>query len=570
MDPNSEVNRFILPIHHPPHVGTTTYDAKDPDTSFPPIIDVRPPTGAPNVLIVLLDDIGFGASSAFGGAVNTPTADRLAAGGIKLSRFHTTALCAPSRAALLTGRNHHTVGMGAIPEVATSAPGYSSIRPKRQRRWRRSSSSTATRRPSSASAMRSRYGRPARWDRSTTGPPEAALTTSTASSAARPTSTIRRSTREPRRSSLRRPPRRATTSPRTSPIRPSVGPPAEGAAARQAVLRLLRPRCHPRPAPCRPRSGRTNTEAASTHGWDALRDEDLRPAEGTGGHPRRRRTHARPDEIQAWDDVPDVLKPVLARQMEVYAGFLEHTDHHVGRVIDPLEELDVLDDTLVFYIIGDNGASAEGTPNGTSTRLFSLNGAAAFETPSSWRPTSTSSARPEAYNHYAVGWAHAMCTPYQWTKQVASHFGGTRNGTIVHWPNGFAARGEVRHQFHHVIDVAPTMLDVGRASRSRRWSTAFSSSPSQGVSMAYLLRRRRGARPAGDPVLRDGLQPRDLPQGLDGGDPAQHPVALRSRRSPALDDDVWELYDTVDGLDPGPRPGGRATRASWPSSNGSS
>ena len=130
MDPTSEVNRFILPIHDPTPVGITTYDAKDPDTSFPPITEPRPPAGAPNVLIVLLDDIGFGASSAFGGAVNTPTADRLAAGGIRLSRFHTTALCAPTRAALLTGRNHHTVGMGSITETATSAPGYTSIRPK--------------------------------------------------------------------------------------------------------------------------------------------------------------------------------------------------------------------------------------------------------------------------------------------------------------------------------------------------------------------------------------------------------------------------------------------------------
>ncbi len=124
------INRFVLPIHDRPHVGLTTYDAKDPDTSYPPITEPRPPSGAPNVLIVLLDDIGFGASSAFGGAVNTPTADRLAAGGITLSRFHTTALCAPTRAALLTGRNHHTVGMGTITETATSAPGYTSIRPK--------------------------------------------------------------------------------------------------------------------------------------------------------------------------------------------------------------------------------------------------------------------------------------------------------------------------------------------------------------------------------------------------------------------------------------------------------
>ena len=159
--------------------------------------------------------------------------------------------------------------------------------------------------------------------------------------------------------------------------------------------------------------------------------------------------------------MPDELKPVLARQMEVYAGFLEHTDHHVGRLIDTLDDLGVLDDTLVYYIIGDNGASAEGTINGTFNELLiAQRRRRARDDRVHGIDTSTTSARPTAYNHYAVGWAHAMDTPYQWTKQVASHWGGTRNGTIVHWPNGFGAKGEVRSQFHHVIDVAPTVLEA--------------------------------------------------------------------------------------------------------------
>ena len=146
----------------------------------------------------------------------------------------------------------------------------------------------------------------------------------------------------------------------------------------------------------------------------------------------------RPAEIAAWADVPDDLKPVLARQMEVYAGFMEHTDHQVGRLVDALGELGVLDDTLIYLIIGDNGASAEGTPNGTFNEIISLNGAAAFETTEFMAQRIDEFGGPKAYNHYAVGWAHAMDTPYQWTKQVASHFGGTRNGTVVHWPKGFA------------------------------------------------------------------------------------------------------------------------------------
>ena len=165
-------------------------------------------------------------------------------------------------------------------------------------------------------------------------------------------------------------------------------------------------------------------------------------------------------EIPAWEDMPDDLKPVLARQMEVYAGFLEHTDHHIGRLIDALDDLGVLDDTLVYYIVGDNGASAEGTPNGCFNELAILNGAIGVETVEFMTSRIDDFGTPRAYNHYAVGWAHAMDAPYQWTKQIASHWGGTRNGTIVHWPAGIRAKDEVRQQFHHVIDIAATVLDA--------------------------------------------------------------------------------------------------------------
>ena len=182
--------------------------------------------------------------------------------------------------------------------------------------------------------------------------------------------------------------------------------------------------------------------------------------------------------------MPDELKPVLARQMEVYAGFLEHTDHHIGRLVDALEDLGVLEDTLVYYIIGDNGASAEGTINGSFNEMFIFNGAAALETPEFMAARIDEFGTPKAYNHFAVGWAHAMDTPYQWTKQVASHWGGTRNGTIVHWPSGFAARGEVRSQFHHVIDVAPTVLEAAGLPQPTAVN-GVAQQPIEGVSMAY-------------------------------------------------------------------------------------
>jgi arylsulfatase A-like enzyme len=195
-------------------------------------------------------------------------------------------------------------------------------------------------------------------------------------------------------------------------------------------------------------------------GWDAVRDEIFANQKSSGVIGADAVLTDRPDEIPSWDEMEEDLKPIVARQMEIYAGFLEHTDHHLGRLIDALEELQILEDTLVFYVIGDNGASAEGTPRGTFNELLVLNGVPELETTEFMAERVELFGTPEAFNHYAVGWAHAMCTPYQWTKQVASHWGGTRNGTIVHWPNGIDSVGEMRHQFGHVIDIAPTILQA--------------------------------------------------------------------------------------------------------------
>ena len=208
-------------------------------------------------------------------------------------------------------------------------------------------------------------------------------------------------------------------------------------------------------------------------GWDKLREEIFARQKQLGVIPADAELTARPAEIPAWDETPADMRPIFAREMEVYAGFLEHVDTHLGRLIDALADLEVLDDTLIYYIIGDNGASAEGTPNGCYNEMAVLNGLAGLETTEFLASKIDLFGGTEAYNHYAVGWAHAMDTPYQWTKQVASHWGGTRNGTIVHWPNGIKAKGEVRNQFHHVIDVAPTILEAASC-RIRRSSMASS------------------------------------------------------------------------------------------------
>ena len=237
--------------------------------------------------------------------------------------------------------------------------------------------------------------------------------------------------------------------------------------------------------------------------------------------------------------MPDDLKPVLARQMEVYAGFLEHTDHHIGRLIDALEELEILDDTLVYYIVGDNGASAEGTPQGCFNELIILNGAGGLETTEFMASKIDEFGTPEAYNHYAVGWAHAMDTPYQWTKQVASHWGGTRNGTIVHWPAGIKAKGEVRAQFSHVIDVAATVLDAAGIpaptfvhgvqqmplhGRSMVPSFDDADAPEHRETQYFEMFVNRGIYHKGWTAV------------------TRHSIPWAATEMPAYDDDVWELY----------------------------
>ena len=253
-------------------------------------------------------------------------------------------------------------------------------------------------------------------------------------------------------------------------------------------------------------------------GWDKVREETFARQKKLGVIPANAELTKRPDEIPAYDDMPAALKPILAREMEVYAAFLEHTDHHVGRLVDTLQDLEILDDTLIYYIFGDNGASAEGTPQGCFNEVAVLNGMGKLETPEFLMSKIDDFGGPDAYNHYAVGWAHAMNTPYQWTKQVASHFGGTRNGTIVHWPKGIKAKGEVRSQFCHVIDLAPTILEAAGlpapAIRER-----YPAGTVRGRQHALCLQRRQGRRAARDAVLRDVLQPRHLSQGMDGGHP---------------------------------------------------
>jgi arylsulfatase A-like enzyme len=278
-------------------------------------------------------------------------------------------------------------------------------------------------------------------------------------------------------------------------------------------------------------------------GWDKLREETFTRQKQLGVIPPEAELTKRPPQIPAWEDMPSELKPVLTREMEVYAGFLEHIDHHIGRLIDALQDLEILDDTLIYYILGDNGASAEGGPRGTFNELANLNNIEMFMSTEFLIAHRDGFGTPDSYNHYSVGWAHAMDTPYQWTKQVASHWGGTRNGTIVHWPNGIKAKGGLRTQFHHVIDVAPTVLEAASLSQPVMVN-GLQQKPLEGVSMAYSFddagAAERHETQYFEMFVNRGIYHRGWTA------VTRHSIPFISEPLPAFDDDVWELYSPDD------------------------
>ena len=542
---SESIERDVLPIPDRQPVGLTTFDAKDPATSFAAIEPLRPPAGAPNVLIVLLDDVGFGASSAFGGPCRTPTAERLAAGGLKYRRFHTTAMCAPTRQALLTGRNHHAVGMGAVADIATSAPGYSSIRPNTA-----APLAQVLKLNGYATAQFGKCHEVPLWQTSPMGPYDAwpsggggfeyfygflgGETNQYAPSLYEGTIPV-----EPDR-----------TPEEGYHFTEDMTDRAIGWVRQQKALMPDKPffvyfapgATH---APHHvPREWADRYRGEFDEGWDVLRERTFARQKELGVIPPEAELTARHEGIPAWEEMPEELRPVLARQMEVYAGYLEHTDYHVGRLIDALERLKVLDDTLVFYIVGDNGASPEGLINGTFNEMLFMNGVGELETAEFMAARIEQFGTPAAYNHYAVGWSHAMDTPYQWTKQVASHWGGTRNGAIVHWPRGISSRGEVRDQFHHVIDVAPTVLEVAGLPQPT-FVNGVAQMPIHGVGMAYSF-------DAGAAADRRQLQYFEMVgnrgvyhQGWTAVTKHATPW-VAGGELPAFDDDVWELYAPED------------------------
>jgi arylsulfatase A-like enzyme len=542
---NANLQRGMLPIPDVTPVNLTTYDARDPATKYPPIPRLRPPRGAPNVLVVLIDDAGFGSASAFGGPCETPNLEKLAADGLKYTRFHTTALCSPTRAALLAGRNHHTVGMGNITENATSAPGNNSIRPNTC-----APLAEILKLNGYSTAQFGKCHEVPVWEVTPVGPFNSW-----------PTGGggfeyfygfIGGETNQWYPALFEG----------TTPIEPPKTPEqgyhlTEDLAAKTSKwIRQQKSLMADKPffiyfapgathAPHHaPKDWIARYKGKFDQGWDKVREETFARQKNLGVIPKDCTLTPRHEQIPSWDSMPAELKPVLARQMEVYAGFMSHTDAQIGKVIDALADLNILDDTLVYVIVGDNGASAEGSLQGTYNEVAAITGYGHLETPEFLNEHIDKFGGPEAYNHYAVGWAHAMCTPYQWTKQIASHFGGTRNGTIVHWPNGIKARGELRNQFFHVIDVAPTVLEAARLPAPTLVNGVMQK-PLEGVSMAYTFDDSKA-------------EERHTTQYFEmmGNRGIYHAgwTAVTRRRIPwetageighTFDEDVWELYDTT-------------------------
>jgi arylsulfatase len=445
----------VLPYPEPPFRGKIERLVANSVPDFP--APVEPPDNAPNVLMILTDDVGFGASSTFGGPIPTPTFDRVANAGLKYTMFHTTALCSPTRAAFITGRNHHTCASGSITEFATGFPGYNSVVSK-------SCGSVAQILRGNAynTSWFGKMHNVPDWMSSKAGPYDLWPTglgfeyfygfIGGDSDNWHP-----------------------ALYENIEPIEPYLGNPdyiLNNDLADKAItwMRMQHAVAPSKPwllyyapgtahAPHHaPKDWIAKFKGKFDQGWDKVREETLERQKKLGVVPPNTQLSKRPGQIPAWDSLSADQKRLYARMMEVYAGALHHADHEIGRIIDAIEESGQLDNTLVIYVMGDNGASAEGSLQGTTNEVATAGNG--IDEPLDFLLSMIDElGGPRTYNHYPVGWAHAMDTPMQWTKQIASHFGGTRNGMAMSWPARIKDVGSARHQFCHVIDITPTILE---------------------------------------------------------------------------------------------------------------
>ncbi len=471
-------DRTVLPIPDPVFPKITEMDARN--AVAPPPFTVIPPEGAPNIVIVLIDDIGFGAADGFGGAIQTPTLDRLADNGIRYNQFHTTALCSPTRMAILTGRNHHSANAGSVMEVATGFQGNRGQRPLSV-----APVTEMLRLNGYSTAAFGKYHETAPWEVSVSGPFHG---WPTRSGFDKFYGFIGGETNQ----------FAPVLHDGTAPVHLADNPDYHFTTdmTNQAITWM---RSQQSLTPDKPffvyfATGATHAphhvpadwvnryKGKFDDGWDVYREQTLARQIEMGVVPEGTQLASKPADIVDWDTLSADQQRLYARQMEVFAAFAEHTDHEVGRLVDAIEAMGELDNTLFIYIFGDNGSSAEGGLEGTYNETIVLN---ALPDPiedqlqhlDEW-------GGPMSYPHFQAGWAVATNTPFQWTKQVASHYGGTRNPLVIHWPNGIESKGEIRSQWHHVTDIAPTLMEAA----GLPFPTSVSGTvqkPFEGVSLIY-------------------------------------------------------------------------------------
>lgn len=476
-------DRTRLPIEEPIYPPITEPDiAKVPP---PPRFKLTPPEGAPNVLVVLIDDMGFGASSAFGGPIPMPNAERLAKRGMRFNRFHTTGVCAPTRTALLSGYNHHTNNMGQISEMGTAYPGNTSTRPQTVTPvarvlkdngyntahfgkchevpvWEVSHNGPFTHWPT-FSGMEKFYGflaaetdqfNPELYDGVTM--------------LEKPDDPDYHLSEDLAKQCIQWMKQQKAMNP-NKPFFTYFAPGATHAPHQS------------------PPKYRDMFKGRFDEGWDVMREKTLENMKKLGVCPPDTVLAPKHPAIYDWDDVDDKHKELFRRQIELYAGYAHHIDEQVGYIFDALEEMGIMDDTLVFYILGDNGASAEGMLDGVFNEMTAHN---LVKEPFEFVYSKLDEMGTEyASNHYSACWAVALDAPFEYVKAVPSDFGGTRNGMIVHYPAKYAGAGEMHPQFHHVIDIAPTILDIAGIPIPE-YVDGIKQRPMEGVSMKYAFENK--------------------------------------------------------------------------------
>lgn len=472
----------VLPL--PPakfngEIGTTYKDSK---ADFP--AQLKAPDGAPNVLVILLDDVGFGAMSTFGGLVDTPELDQLADNGLRYNRFHTTALCSPTRAALLTGRNHHQVGSGMITELAVGYPGYNSM-------WGAESAtvSEVLKDHGYNTAMFGKWHNTPDWETSPAGPFDR-WPTGKGFEYFYGFMGGETSQWEPQLYQNTEPVEPAKTVEQGYHLTTDITDRAiswvqtrDSVAPSKPWFVYWAPGAAHAPHHA-PQSYIDKYKGRFDKGWDAYREQAFARQKKLGVVPADAKLTPRPAELPAWESLSADQQKLFARQMEVYAGFLEHTDHETGRLLKAVREMPRGDNTMVIYITGDNGGSAEGSMVGTLNNMATQNGIP--DTVESQLKVLDELGTPKHENHFAVPWAWAINTPFQWMKQIGSHLGGIRNGMVVSWPKQIKEKGGVRSQYGHVSDIAPTIYEAAGIQMPEVVSGA-QQTPLAGTSLLFSL-----------------------------------------------------------------------------------